>query len=199
MKTNYRLLMGGTALLVSLFLNFRYAYGGYGASAQFSPGVSLRSVAVPDKNPDDDTDTDTECGTALNGQPYVCDSKTDIVHDVGSCTFYVVVYEYSKKKNYDVLHEGERDEYGNIIKVKLDREYDDWKVVGSFRNADISKVTEDNLPPGVFCNKNNVQIGTDIVAGTMYRVDCLEGGEDKCLPVEERVTCAEESDSNVGY
>ncbi len=196
MKTNYRLLMGGTALLVSLFLNFRYAYGGYGASTQFSPGVSLRSAAVPDKNPDDDTDTDTECGTALNGQPYVCDSKTDIVHDVGSCTFYVAVYKYSKMKALDIRNEGKKDEDGNIISVRSDAYYMDWETVCILRNADVTKVTPDYVSD----KWNNVlQIGTDVVAGTIYRVDCLEGGEGKCLPVEEIVTCAEESDSNVGY
>lgn len=201
MKTKYHLLMGGTAFLVSLFLNFRYAYGGYGASAQFSSGPSLLAIE-PGKDPgkDSDTDTDNTCGTAENGEKYECDSKTEFEHSVGTCIYYVAKYKCSKDKQFDMEHEGEIIR-GKKVKVLEDNEYDDWEVAYTLSNADITKVYPEYLPLNVCYNKDEdmPEIIREVKAGTKTDVKCLEGGSDRCLPEEGKPTCAGESNSNFGY
>lgn len=176
MKTNYRLLMGGTALFVSLFLNFRYAYGGYGASEALSPGSSLRAAAA-DK--DSDSDTESTCGTANNGEPYSCNSKIEIENGVMSCPYYVAEYKFSLDKSIDIEYEGKYIR-GELITVKEDHEYKDWKDVCVLKSLDYSKVTKDHVEVGKKWN-NFVVIRTEYVAGTFSRVKCSEGGYDKCL------------------
>lgn len=195
MKRRYlRLYIGFAVLAVALFLNFHYAYGGYGIPEH----LAARSAALPDDDSDED-DTDDTCETGVNGEKYVCNSRIEIKSSITTCYYYTMIYSYSKEKQWDIEHEGQRYEIYDrtyVIEVKPDNMYDDWTEVCRLESADLSKLTPDNVPLNVVWNNvfdlSNKE--TIVSSGTKTMVSCHEGGEENCLPGED-VHCAEWGES----